>query len=189
MPVQRYSTPAIILHWLIALAIIVNVGLAWAWPNVPDEAVRPLINNHKSIGYLVLGLAVMRILWRVGHRPPPSPSGMAKWETGLSHATHVLLYVVIFALPISGWIFDSAWDRAAENPHIWFGLFEWPRLQFIMDLDPATKKIIHDRGEGFHEFCGKLLYGLFALHVVGALKHQFVDRQPELQRMWFGRRS
>jgi len=187
MEIQRYTGHAIILHWLIGILIIVNVGLAWAWPLVADESVRPLINNHKSIGLLVLGLAVMRLLWRATHAPPPLPTGMQRWEIMLSKVTHVLLYVVMFALPLSGWIFDSAWEKAAQFPLQWFGLFEWPRIGFIMALDPDTKKIIHDVGEEFHEIAAKLLYGLFVLHVAGALKHLFIDRKPSLQRMWPGR--
>lgn len=184
MEINRYSKPAIALHWLIALFMVFNVLLAWIWPFLADENVRPAINWHKSIGILVLGLAIMRLLWRFGHRPPAMPIGLQRWEIRLSGITHVLLYVIMFGLPLSGWIMDSAWAKAAQNPMFFMNLFEWPRMGFIMALDPATKETIHDAFEAAHGILAKLLYLLFVLHVAGALKHQFWDKEPELQRMW-----
>ena len=188
MPVDRYTRPAIILHWAIALLIIANVALAWIWPTVADAQVRPLIDWHKSIGITVLGLVIMRLLWRVSHRPPALPSGFHRWEVRLSGITHLLLYLVMIGMPLSGWIMDSAWKDAATHPMMLFGgSIEWPRIGWIMALDPATKLQVHDSAGATHEIMGKVLYALFALHVLGALKHQFIDRQPELQRMGWGR--
>ncbi len=186
---HRYTAPAIVLHWLIAIAVIGNVALAWAWPVAPDEQVRPLIDAHKSIGITVLALALLRLLWRIGHRPPPHEPQLARWEHRLAHLAHIGLYIVIFAMPITGWVMDSAWDRAAQNPNFWFGLFEWPRLGFVMALDPATKKAVHDGFGEAHELFAKGVYLLVALHILGALKHQFMDGRRELQRMWFGGRA
>ena len=186
MDVRRYSGIAIALHWLIALGIIVNVALAWIWPHLADAGVRPAINLHKSIGITVLGLAAMRLLWRATHAPPALPGRYQRWEIGLSHATHTLLYVLIFVMPLSGWIMDSAWKDAATHPMFLFGLFEWPRLGFILHLDLDTRNRIHDLFGAVHVWASYLLYGLFAMHVGGALKHQLLDRDPELQRMWFG---
>lgn len=189
--VQRYSGVAVLLHWLIAFLIIFAVGLNWAWSNglIPDEKIRPAIDWHKSIGILVLGLAVMRLLWRCTHRPPALPTKFQRWEVILSEITHVLLYVIMFAMPLSGWIMDSAWKDAATHPMQFLGTsFEWPRLGFIMDMDAATKDRVHDIFGAMHGLVAKLLYALFVLHVGGALKHQFLDREPELQRMWWGKR-
>lgn len=187
MPVQRYTNVAIAFHWVIALMIVINVGLAWAWPYVADENVRPLINNHKSIGITLLGLVTMRLLWRLTHRPPPLSDHLKSWEKRLAHAAHVALYVIMFALPLSGWIMDSAWEKAADNPNFWFGLFEWPRLAPIMALDPATKKDVHGFFGEMHEVSALILYGLWTLHVAGALKHQFIDKDRELARIGVGR--
>ncbi|MDO7841701.1 cytochrome b [Sphingomonas immobilis] len=181
--IRRYTKTAMALHWLIALLIVVNVGLAWAWPNVADESVRPLIDNHKSIGILVLGLAIMRLLWRLTHRPPALPTGYAKWEVTASHVTHWLLYLIMFAMPLTGWIMDSAWKDAATHPMYWFHLFEWPRIGGFQSLEPATRDYLHDLFGALHGWFAYALYALFALHVGGALKHQFLDREPELQRM------
>ena len=182
---RRYTSLAITFHWLVAVGIILNLALTWIWPVVADEQVRPLINLHKSVGITVLGLAVMRLLWRFAHRPPPLPTGYKAWEVRLSHWTHIALYVLIFAMPLTGWIMDSAWKGAAENPMYLFGLFEWPRIGFIMALDPATKLAVHDGFGEAHDIIGKLVYVLAGLHILGALKHQFLDGQRELQRMWY----
>ncbi len=182
----RYTGAAIAFHWIVALLMIVNVGLAWAWPIAPDEAVRPLINNHKSIGITLLGLVTLRLIWRLTHRPPPLSDQMKSWEKRLAHAVHIGLYVVMFALPLTGWIMDSAWERAADNPNFWFGLFEWPRIAPVMALDPETKKMVHGIFGKGHDIAGKILYLLFALHLAGSLKHQFIDRHRALARMMPG---
>ncbi|WP_157216495.1 cytochrome b [Flavisphingomonas formosensis] len=184
---EKYSRTAIVLHWLIALLIIVNVGLALAWPYVADESVRPLIDNHKSIGITVLGLALLRLLWRFGHRPPAFPAGYAGWEKWSAHAVHWGLYLVMFMMPLSGWIMDSAWKDAATHPMYFWHMFEWPRIGFIMNLPPETKLKVHDIFGEMHELVAYLLYLLFFLHVAGALKHQFLDKEPEFQRMGIGR--
>ena len=181
--IRRYSGPAMALHWLIAAAIVGNITLAWVWPRLADAHVRPAIDLHKSIGITVLGLAVMRLVWRWTHRPPPLPTGYQRWEIAASHATHILLYVLIFAMPLSGWIMDSAWKDAATHPMQLFGVFEWPRIGAVMRLDPATRDRVHDVFGAAHGWLSYLLYALFGLHVAGALKHQLLDGEPELQRM------
>ena len=183
METTRYTRTAIALHWLIAVAVIANVALAWIWPYLADERVRPVVDAHKSLGVTVLGLAIMRLLWRFGHRPPPLPKGYALWEVRTSKVTHALLYVLIFAMPLSGWIMDSAWKDAATHPMAWFGMFQWPRIGFIMNLDPVVREQVHGIFGETHELLAKLLYLLFALHVAGALKHQFIDGDRELQRI------
>ena len=182
----RYTGTAIALHWIVALLVIVNVGLAWAWPLAADDMVRPLINTHKSIGITLLLLVTMRLLWRLTHRPPALPDHHKPWEKRAAHTAHILLYVIMFALPLSGWIMDSAWAKAADNPNFWFGLFEWPRLGFIMTLDPVTKKSVHGLFGEMHEIAGYILYFLVVVHIGGALKHQFLDKDRELARMGIG---
>jgi cytochrome b561 len=176
------------LHWLVAAAIVTNVALAWLWPSMlPDDAVRPAIDTHKSIGVTVLGLAVLRLLWRYANPPPPFPQGYAKWETMAAHAAHTGLYVILFTMPLTGWIMDSAWKKAAENPMHYFGTFEFPRIAWIMNLGPETREKIHDWFGAAHGWLAYLLYALFLAHVGGALKHQILDREPELQRMLPGK--
>ena len=180
----RYTKTAITLHWSIAILIVINVALGWFGEDLPDAWVRPAIDTHKSIGITVLGLALMRLLWRFTHRPPPLPAGYPRWERIGAPAAHAFLYVLILAIPISGWLHDSAWKDAAAHPMQLFGFIPWPRIGPVMALEPQLKERMHDNFGALHAWLGYVLYGLFALHVVAALKHQWWDREPELQRMW-----
>jgi cytochrome b561 len=189
MQVARYTNTAIVLHWLIALGIVTNVALAWLWPHLlPDDAVRPAIDVHKSIGVTILGLAVMRLLWRASHPPPPIPTTYQKWEVTLARWTHVLLYVLLFAMPLTGWIMDSAFKDAAKFPIHFFGTsFEFPRIPWIVQLNQPLKENIHTWFGAAHGWLAYAIYVLFVLHVAGALKHQFVDGDKELERMLPGK--
>ena len=179
----RYTRTAIMLHWLIALCLAVNIGLALSVDYLPDGAVRPVIDAHKSLGITLLGLALIRLLWRLSHAPPPLSSVFAAWERRCAHGVHVMLYGLMLALPLSGWMHDSAWKDADTHPMRLFWLIPWPRIRAIATLDPALKESLHTVFGSMHSWFGYALYALFALHVVGALKHQLLDRQSELQRM------
>ncbi len=179
----RYTRVAVTLHWLIALLMIVNVVLGLAAEELPDDWVRPAIDTHKSIGIMVLGLVLLRVLWRAGHPPPPLPARHARWERIASHAVHGLLYASMLALPLSGWLHDSAWKDAATHPMQLFGLFEWPRIGLVSRIEPDAKEALHATLGIWHTGLAYALYGLFALHLAGALKHQFIDGEGELQRM------
>lgn len=182
-PTDRYTRTAVVLHWLIALLIVVNVALGLSADLLPDEWVRAVIDTHKSTGITVLGLVLLRILWRIGHRPPALPRNYARWERFAAHAAHGALYALMLLLPLSGWLHDSAWKDAATHPMRLFGLVPWPRIGFIMDIEPTTKESLHDLFGGIHTAFGYVLYALLALHIGGALKHQWLDRERELQRM------
>ena len=182
--IAKYTKTAVILHWLIAVLIIANVALAWIWPTVADDQVRPLVGAHKSIGVTVLGLVIMRILWRLTHRPPALPGSHLHWERMLSGIVHAALYAVMLIMPLSGWIMDSSRKSSAENPLQWFGLFDWPRFPFLQNADPASLEGFRDAAGAAHGLAAYALYALVFLHIAGALKHQFLDRKPELQRMW-----
>ena len=180
----RYTTPAIIAHWLIALLIICNILIGMTAESLPDEQIRFAVDTHKSIGVTVLGLVLLRILWRLGHKPPPFSAGMAGWERLLAHIVHYGLYVFMLWMPITGWMHDSAWKAAATHPMRWFGLFEWPRIGFIMALPDDRKDYFHDLFGAMHTIGGYVLIGLVLLHLVGALKHQIIDGEQEFRRMW-----
>lgn len=172
------------LHWVVALLIGVNLVLVWVVDFLPEDRVRLTIDTHKSIGITVLGLACLRLLWRFVHKPPALPSTYARWERRTSHAAHWLLYGLIFLLPLSGWMHDSAWKDATTHPMQLFGLLPWPRIGWIMDIEPTTKELLHDAFGMLHQWTGFVLYVLLTLHILGALKHQFFDGEKELQRMW-----
>jgi cytochrome b561 len=183
MVTLRYTRVAVVLHWLVAVLITANVVLALSADHVPDDAVRSVIDAHKSIGITVLGLALLRILWRLGHRPPAVPVTHRRLERVAAHLAHLGLYLLILLLPLSGWLHDSAWKDAATHPMHWFGLFEWPRIGAVMNLPPATRESLHTRFGEWHTALSYVLYVLLALHVAGALKHQWIDGEASLRRM------
>jgi cytochrome b561 len=183
MPRERYTRTAVVLHWLVAALILGNVALALSFDALPDEWVRPVIDTHKSTGITVLGLVLLRVLWRAGHPPPPLPEGYARWERIGARAAQGMLYALMLMLPISGWMHDSAWKDAATHPMTLYGLVPWPRIAAIASIEPVAKESLHTLFGGIHMAFGYLLYALLALHVGGALKHQWLDREAEMQRM------
>ena len=147
---ERYTRTAIWLHWIDRAGgdrqYRAGVDLAVSATHDPalGEYVRPMIDKHKAIGLTILGLAVLRLLWRLSHRPPAFPLSYAPWERNLAHIVHWGLYFVIFAMPITGYVMDSAFKDAAAHPITWFGLFESRGSGFIMDLPPDSKEWVHD---------------------------------------------
>ena len=125
-PVRRYNRTAMILHWLVAALLLVNVVYGLEAANADDAHVRPLIDMHKSIGLTLLGLVALRILWRLGHKPPPMPSRYPALERKGAHFAHLLLYAVMLLLPLTGYIHDSAWKLAASHPIELYGLVPFP---------------------------------------------------------------
>ena len=182
-PQGRYTTVAIALHWIVAGLMAMNLALVWFVNVWPEGWVRPAIDMHKSIGITVLGLALLRLLWRAGNAPPPLPADYARWEKRAAHVGHMTLYAIMIALPLSGWMHDSAWAGAATHPMQLYGLIPWPRISLIEAADPEFKERLHELFGAGHTLIGYALYALFALHVAGALKHQWLDGDQELQRI------
>lgn len=179
---NRYTYTAMVLHWMVALLIVGNVALVWVIDWLPDGAVRPAIDVHKSTGLTVLGLVLLRVLWRLGHRPPPLPASYPVLERRGAHAAHLVLYGLMLGLPLSGWLHDSAFKDAAAHPLTIFGL-PWFRIGALASLDPVAKEQAHALWYSVHSWLGWGLYALLALHILGALKHQFVDKHGEFGRM------
>ena len=183
--VLKYTRIAIVFHWVIALLIVSNVVLALIADALPESWVRTAIDTHKSIGITVLGLGIMRVLWRAGHTPPPLPAEYPRWQRRSAHGVHTLLYVLILALPLSGWMHDSAWKDAVTHPMRLYNLVPWPRIGWITQMEPATKERMHELYGTVHTWLAYALYAMVALHVGAALKHQFYDKHRELQRIAF----
>ncbi len=183
-PAETYTKTAVTLHWLIALLIGFNIILGLGANYVPDAYVRPMVDLHKSFGITVIFLFVARLAWRLTHTPPPLPPNYKPWEAKAAHAAHIALYGLIIAIPVTGWIHDSAWNGAATHPLKLFWIIPWFRLPFITAQDPATKETIHATFSAIHTYLGYALYAVLAAHIAGALKHQLIDKEPELQRMW-----
>jgi len=178
----RYSTVAIVLHWLIALAIVLQIILAGRMGGPHTPQVFAVTQLHKSIGITILLASLLRLAWRLIHPPQPMPATLAPWERTLARATHLGFYVVIIAMPLTGWLMVSA--SRIQIPTLLYGVVPWPDIPGIAGLTPASKKVWQAIGENGHGLIAKLIYVLLALHVAGALKHQLFSRdEPVLARM------
>jgi cytochrome b561/polyisoprenoid-binding protein YceI len=181
MPNPRYTTVAITLHWLIALAIIGMIALGWYMGDVEDRGTRfALIQLHKSIGITILLLSVSRIAWRLMN-PPPAEPPMPALQAAAAKFVHVAFYVLIIVMPLTGWIMVSA--SATGIGTKLFTLIPWPHIPGIADLPVATKKELHEPLEFIHSKLAWVVIALLGLHVVGALKHQFMDKDGLMARM------
>jgi cytochrome b561 len=179
---STYSGVAIALHWLIAGLIIANIGLAWWFNTLKGPAEVAPLALHKSIGITVLLLSLVRIGWRFTSAPPPLPAYMRPWERWLAKATHLVFYLLMLGLPLSGWAMVSASPLIKVHPTVLFGVIPWPALPYPgLDSDQvhAARKLF---GAG-HSLLAKVAYAAIVLHVAGALKHQIVDRDDMLGRM------
>jgi cytochrome b561/polyisoprenoid-binding protein YceI len=182
----RYSTIAILLHWLIAAAIILQIVLSSRMKAHTPEGFA-LIQLHKSVGITVLLLSLVRLGWRLANPPAPLPADMARWERTLAHVTHVGLYVIMIGMPLTGWLMVSA--SRTQIPTLLYGAVHWPDIPGVAGLAPAAKKMWHEIGETGHGLLAKLVWALVALHVAGALKHQLFSKdEPVLGRMAPGAR-
>lgn len=181
--VKRYAGVAIAFHWAIAILILSNFPIAWTMgnPNTDKATAFALFQLHKSIGLLVLLLSVGRLLWRVQNPPPALPANMQSWERILSQIVHVLFYVVMVGTPLLGWMMVSA--SPTGIPTLFFGLFHWPHIAPLADAALSAKKEMHEVLENAHGLAAWMILGLLALHVGGALKHQFIDKEHYLVRM------
>jgi cytochrome b561 len=180
----RYSSVAMLLHWLIAAAIITNVGIAWYFNTLHGLAKMPSLQIHKSLGITILLLSLIRLAWRLAKPPPPFNADMKPWERWLAHLVHFLFYMVMIGLPLTGWATVSSSPLIHVYPINMFGLFHWPEIAPLSHLPVDQMKAAKETFESIHGLLAKLIvYGLFPLHVLGALKHQFVDKDHELGRM------
>src|ERR1700738_246238 len=177
MPIQslpaRYSAVAQGFHWLIAGLIVVQFTLAWMADELPLGMHKlAMLARHKSFGMTVLMLAVLRLLWRLFHRPPELPAGMSPSERILARGTHILFYVLLFAMPLTGWMMSSAKNYSVS----WFGRFTWPDLIAPNERAFELLKKTHPTMSG-------LLLALAILHILAALKHHFWNKDNVLRRM------
>ena len=175
----RYDAVSIAFHWLLALAITgsFSVGVYMSELALTPLRLR-LFNWHKWAGITILALSAARLLWRLWHRPPELPdavlAAMPGWQRAARRASHGALYVLFFAVPLSGWAYTSA----TGFPVVWFGVLPLP------DWVPVDKALADALLKPLHQACAFALAGLVGVHVAATLKHQFIDRDGLLWRMW-----
>lgn len=191
---NRYTKTAIILHWLIALGIFAMFGIGWYMADLPKEGAKQLaydifdwgiytwqlseeasprtfyFNLHKSIGVTLFALIVIRVLWRLTHRPPALLASYKAIERKIAAGAHHLLYLLMIALPLSGVIMAINSKYGIK----WFG------ISFISGTD---NKPARDFWVEVHEVIGFILLVIVIVHILGALKHKFIDKDETLSRM------
>jgi len=190
---QRYTAVAIVLHWAIALSILLMLPLGF-WMHLSVEAgnlsqgVFQAFQLHKSIGLTILVLSLLRLLWRLAHKPPPLPQGMPAWERFAAKATHWAFYFIIIALPLSGWLYASAhWSHESNAPlpvpTRWFGLFRVPDLFDLPSQSHPVRAQAADAAFTAHYVLAYAAIALVVLHVAAALKHHFINHDETLAHM------
>ncbi|MEP6941500.1 MAG: cytochrome b [Betaproteobacteria bacterium] len=169
----RYTSTAIVLHWLIAFVVISQIVLGWLMQEIPKVPVGPRVNAynlHKSIGLTVLMLMALRLAWRATHAPPP-PVAMPAWQVRAAWVSHWLLYACLFVQPLSGYL-GSAFSG---YPVRYFGL--------VLPAWAATSPTLKQVFENVHLVTSVVLVAAIALHVAAAFKHHLIDRDGLLYRM------
>lgn len=179
---RRYTRTAMLLHWVLGLALVGLFCVGYYMSGLPFSPQRlKLYNWHKWAGVSLLFLSALRLLWRLTHRPPALPIAMEKtmpsWQKMAHHATHHLLYVLFFAVPLIGWAYSSA----AGFPIVFLGLWQLP------DFVPVSKDLA-EAIKPWHQYTAFTMAGLVLVHVAAALKHHFIDRDGLIARMLPGTR-
>jgi cytochrome b561 len=170
---RRWGAIAQLLHWLIVLFIVAQFTLATLFDELPAGAKKlTLLSRHKSIGITILVLALLRLAWRWNNPTPTLPDTLKPYERALARLTHRLLYVLLFAVPLSGWLMSSA----RGFPVSWFGFFQLP------DLVPKNKAL-YGALLTTHEILAWTLGIVATVHLLAALKHHFVLKDDVLRRM------
>jgi cytochrome b561 len=165
----RYSTGAVILHWLIALALAFQLALGFAMPH--DERGFALYQLHKSVGVTIFVLTLLRLAWRLTHRPPAAVEG--GFQGFLAKAVHTLLYAFMLGAPLTGWAMVST--DASRIPTLLYGTIPWPHLPLPGAINEAMEET--------HELLAWIGLALVVLHVAGALRHQLLLKDGLLRRM------
>ena len=209
---SRYSGIAIALHWTIAGLIAVNLlGFVYFAHGVSPWARGILSPLHASSGLTILGLTIVRIGWRVTHAPPVHSRAMRRWETVMAQLVHFGLYAAMIFMPLTGWAIvsahppsGSAGQRLAQSRapgttthkpplRFWF-VTSFPVIEPIAAIGATPGGVgpqerVHEDFVRWHALGAMLFTTLLVLHVLAALKHDFLDGYPELSRMGLGSRS
>jgi cytochrome b561 len=168
----HYTRTAVSLHWLMAAFIPAALFMGWT---MTDMAISPaklaLYNYHKWLGVTILALALLRICWRLTHRAPPLLP-MARWQRLAAYAGHAMLYVLLLAVPVSGWCYSNA----TGYPIVYLG---WVPLPDLVGRDKALAAQLVE----VHETLAIALVVLVVLHVLAALQHHFIHKDGTLRRM------
>lgn len=182
MSKERYSAVAVALHWMIASLILFNLITGTFMESLDGEQKHIVLSLHNSSGLTVLGLSLLRIGVRLFYRPPPFDETMSRLERMAAKGVHALFYVLMIAMPLIGWSIISFGRKSTSSLYL---LMRMPRITYLTQLPEATRHVQHEQFIVYHTIGAWILFALLLAHVGGALKHQFMDRRPQIARMWF----
>ncbi|WP_084507055.1 cytochrome b [Geminicoccus roseus] len=172
--IRRYDIVSIVLHWLTVLLVLVQIVAGLVMTDLERGTTQDVLYyTHKSVGIAVLLVVLLRLLWRIGHPWPPLPPDTPSAQAGLARLNHLLLYVMLLVMPISGFVFTAA----GGYPVPFFGLVD---LTGVIAKNPDLAKT----AQWVHLSAQWVVYALVALHVLGALYHLVVRKDGVFQRMW-----
>lgn len=175
---ETYSRVAIWLHWLIALMIIGQIiGGKVMMAMEPNATKFELFQLHKSFGFIILALSLLRLLWRLTHKTPALPAGMKPYERLGAKLSHIGFYVLMIGTPLAGWIMVSV-----ATPRITTKIFKTLEVPHLPGF-PQTEAF-GDLMKEVHEYMAYAIVALLILHIGAALKHHFVNRDDVLTRMF-----
>lgn len=177
---SQYSRVAALLHWLIAVCVLAMIGLGLFGSSVETDVGETAIAVHKVLGITVLGLTLVRILWRLTHPAPALPASMAPIMRIAAHGVHMGFYILLLAMPLSGWWMTSAFPQRHPIEALFFDI---PFLPVPVNM--ASAGAAHE----VHEIGAWLMIALVVLHISAALKHHFINRDDVLLRMSLRRKS
>ena len=178
---QRYTGTAMTLHWLLATALIAIFFFGLYMTGLPFSPARlKYFNWHKWAGMTILILSVLRLVWRITHRPPELPEAVTRtmpgWQRAAHHGVHHLMYALFFAIPLVGWMYSSA----AGFPIVLFGQIPLPDL---VGKSPELAETL----KPWHGYLAYALAALVVMHIAAVVKHQLIDRDGLLSRMLPGK--
>lgn len=182
---DRYTRVAIGLHWLIAALILFNLGFGFFMEDFPKSVKMVILPLHFSAGVTVIALSLLRIAWRLTHRPPPLLPA-PQWQHLSAHVAHFLLYALMLILPLTGLAIISSHPPGGPGAPMLWGVMPMPSLPVLPYLPPADQKAAHDNFVFLHMIFGWIMLILLVAHVAAALKHQFVDKAPQFRRIGIG---
>lgn len=171
---DRYSRTAMALHWVIALAVLGQIAFGWYLQTVPrltpDRTV--FVNLHKSTGLVIGILILVRLAWRLTHKPPPLPAAMPAWERRAARASHALLYACMLIMPLAGYT-ASNFSK--------FGVKLFNRI--VLPPWGVDDRAVYAFFNGLHVATSYVFVALIAIHIAAALKHLFLPRYGVFRRM------
>ena len=184
---QRYSLISILLHWITVVLLVTIATIGWYMSDLPNGAKGQefLYQLHKSLGISVLFLTIGRISWRLMNPPPPFPKGLSELEKLVASSVHIGFYVLLFAIPVSGWIYVST-AQDFKVPTVLFGLISWPHLPLS---EVSGLKAINEASDSAHSALVWATGILLILHVAGAVKHHFSNEGGVMHRMLSANKS